>query len=332
MSIENTIVDMDPVESSLNALVITKGATLGERLLVLCDQEQKQLGELFAEAGLRLGLWTKLSLLETTSETRREPDDYTKLLLTTSEPDLIVNVFRRKDEETSYRIKIMRIERNLTDRILHCPGITYDMFTEGAAALTQVGYEEMFNFGYKLKDILKGSHKVHVTCGRGSDFTLDLGGKEFQVEHGTNIPTGEINVMPPIGDSFEGKLVSISGGTGKLYTDTPATIVSRDGLAGDVLCEDNHVKTRIVEELDRDSGARYLGEFAIGINKKARIVDSFIEAEKVLGTIHVAFGGSYRPSKTHLDLLINKPTVTVYDAEGNPTTIMTEGRFSEDLM
>ncbi|MBN2334726.1 aminopeptidase [Candidatus Bathyarchaeota archaeon] len=318
---------MDAVEAARNALVVTKGATMGESMIIYCDPEQHLLGEMFADAGISLGLWTRLVMLDAGDEVRKELDDRTKEALTSGKPDIIVNVFRTKGGETSYRIKFMRIERRKTNRIVHCPGISLDMFTEGAAALTEEEYAEMFAFGDTLKDVLKGAHKVHVTCGRGSDFTLDLGGKDFIVEQGTNIPTGEINVMPPIGDSFEGKLVSTSGGTGKLYRDTPAEIYSKDGLAGEVKCKDRHVRDRILEELNRDAGARYLGEFAIGINRKARVVDAFVEAEKVVSTIHVAFGGSYRPSKTHLDLLIENPTVTIHRGDGTSFTLMERGEF-----
>jgi leucyl aminopeptidase (aminopeptidase T) len=323
----NKIEPMDAVEAARNALVVTKGATAGESMIIFCDPEKRDLGEMFADAGVSLGLWTRLVILKAGEKVRTEPDEWTKEIITASKPEIIVNVFRSKSGETAYRIKFMRLERRKTDRIVHCPGISMDMFTEGAAALTEKGYEEMFAFGDRLKDALKDVHKVHVTCARGSDFTLDLGGKEFQVEQGTNIPTGEMNVMPPIGDSFQGKLVATSGGTGKLYRETPAEIYSKDGLAGEVKCKDRKVRDRILEELNMDAGARYLGEFAIGINGKARIVDAFVEAEKVVGTIHVAFGGSYRPSKTHLDLLIENPTVTAYRGDGSGFTVMERGQI-----
>jgi len=318
---------MDAIEAAMNALVVTKGATVGEHILIFCDPEQEALGKMYADAGVKLGLWTRLVLLEAGEAVRSELDDRIKEILTSSRPDLIVNVFRTKAGETSYRIKFMRLERPRGARILHCPGISYDMFTEGAAALTVDEYEAMFEFGNRLRGALKDVHRIHVNCPMGSDFSMDLGGKEFRVEEGTNIPTGEINVMPPIGDSFEGKLVSTSGGTGKLYRETPAEVYSKDGLAGEVRCKDEYVRKRILEELDRDSGARYLGEFAIGINPKARVVDAFIEAEKVLGTIHVAFGGSYRPSKTHIDLLIEKPTVIAFRGDGSKFTVMEKGEI-----
>lgn len=319
---------MDAVESAMNALVVAKGATIGESLVVYSDPEQVKLGKMFADAGIRLGLWTRLVELEAGEEIRRELDTRTKELLTSSKTDLAVNVFRTKAGETSYRGRFMKVVRRRANRILHCPGISLDMFTEGAAALTEKEYEDMFAYGYKIRDALKGTHKVHVTCARGSDFSMDLGGKDFQVEKGTNIPTGEINVMPPIGDSFEGKLVATSGGVGRLYRETPVEIYSKDGLAGEVKCKDEGIRKRILEELDRDNGARYLGEFAIGINPKARVIDAFIEAEKVVSTIHVAFGGSYRPSKTHLDLLVERPTVTAYKSDGTSFKVMDDGKIN----
>jgi leucyl aminopeptidase (aminopeptidase T) len=318
---------MDPVEAAVNALVVTKDATIGEKIIIFCDKEKEKLGKMFADASIKLGLWTRLYLMNPRKEMRENLEDPIKEVLTSTNPDLIVNIFRGNDEETSYRIKFMRLERRKATRILHCPGITFDMFTEGAASLTVKEYKDMFAYGEKLKESLKGTFKVHVTCPKGSDFTLNLGGKDFQVEKGTNIPTGEINVMPPIGDSFEGKLVSISGGTGKLYRETPAEIYSNNGLAGEVKCVSDHVRNNILIELDRDPGARYLGEFAIGINPNARIVDSFIEAEKAIGTIHVAFGGSYKPSETHLDLLIENPTVTTFKEDGTQFQIMKNGKI-----
>ena len=167
----NKVEPMDAVEAARNALVVTKGATAGESMIIFCDPEKRDLGEMFADAGVGLGLWTRLAILKAGDEVRKEPDDWTKEALTGGRPQIIVNVFRSKGGETAYRIRFMRLERRKTDRIVHCPGISMDMFTEGAAALTEAEYEEMFAFGNRLKDALKGVHKVHVTCD-GSEFTV----------------------------------------------------------------------------------------------------------------------------------------------------------------
>jgi leucyl aminopeptidase (aminopeptidase T) len=62
--------------------------------------------------------------------------------------------------------------------------------------------------------------------------------------------------------------------------------------------------------------ASVVGEMAIGLNPKARIVDEFVETEKVYGTAHIAFGrnidyptGGANDSANHLDFLMSEPTI-----------------------
>jgi leucyl aminopeptidase (aminopeptidase T) len=76
-----------------------------------------------------------------------------------------------------------------------------------------------------------------------------------------------------------------------------------------------------------------VGEFAFGINPKARFVEEFLEAEKLLGTIHIAFGnnsdfpGGNNPSKNHLDLLMSKPAVKVFNKDGSSMDVLVDGAF-----
>jgi leucyl aminopeptidase (aminopeptidase T) len=312
-------------EGARAALVNIKDATIGERVIIFCDEEQREIGEVFARAALGLALWTRLVVLRTTEEVRKEVDDQTKEMLTVQRPDLCVNIFRQRAEETSFRGRFVRFETSKGARVGHCPGITMDMLTEGALSLTDEEYQSMFGFGEKLKEDLKGTEKVRVVSSLGADFTFSTRSATFSVEK-MNLPCGEV-MCSPVGDSFEGRLVCIAGGTNRMYRDTPVEIASMNGLAGEIRCKDKEVLKRIKQELDRDEGARYLGEFAFGINPRARLVDEFVEAEKVLGTIHMAFGGSYRPSKTHIDLLVENPTVIITKGDGATVTVMENGKF-----
>ena len=322
------LIQMIPgVTGAKSALAVTRKASAGEKSVIFCDEELKPIGEAFANAALELGLWTKLVILRGGDNIRKDLEPHIREQITLLSPDIYVNLFRNLDEETAYRIQFNKLERQRKGRIIHSPGITLDMITDGAATLTEQEYSNMFTFGEKLKDTLKGTEHVYISCPHGSDFTFKTGGKDFVVEKGGNIPCGEVMLMPPIGDSFQGKLVCISGGASVVYSDTPVIIHSDNGLAGKIECENPEIVEKIRIELDRDEGARYLGEFAFGINPRARLVDSFLEAEKVIGTIHIAFGGSYKPSKTHIDLLIENPTVTVTKSDGEETVIMKNGKF-----
>jgi aminopeptidase len=66
----------------------------------------------------------------------------------------------------------------------------------------------------------------------------------------------------------------------------------------------------LLEMLDVDAGARYLGEWAIGTNKKInRFIKNILFDEKIGGTIHLALGagfpeaGSKNMSAIHWDMI-----------------------------
>ncbi len=147
-----------------------------------------------------------------------------------------------------------------------------------------------------------------------------------------NLPTGEV-IVAPVEDSLNGKLVcdmSI-GGIGKLKT--PVEVVAKNGKVQKLLSKDKNVLSKVKDTFETDDWSDIVGEFAFGINPKARFVDEFLEAEKILGTAHVAFGantdmpGGKNPSKNHMDLLISKPTVKVTREDGQVITILEKGRF-----
>jgi len=82
-----------------------------------------------------------------------------------------------------------------------------------------------------------------------------------------------------------------------------------------------------------DNWADVVGEFAFGINPNARFVDEFLEAEKILGTVHLAFGanmdmpGGKNQSSNHIDLLFSSPTVKITKENGEKVIILEDGCY-----
>jgi len=76
-----------------------------------------------------------------------------------------------------------------------------------------------------------------------------------------------------------------------------------------------------------------LGEFAFGLNPRARNVEEFVETEKLGGTVHIALGhnedfpGGRNSGGNHMDFLMSAPTVTV-TYEAGTKTVMKEGKFA----
>ena len=147
-----------------------------------------------------------------------------------------------------------------------------------------------------------------------------------------NLPTGEV-IVAPVEYSLNGKLMCdlAIGGIGKLKT--PMEVLARSGKAEKVFSKDKNALRRVKDTFETDDWSDVVGEFAFGINPKARFVDEFLETEKILGTVHIAFGentdmpGGKNPSKNHMDLLISKPSVKVTREDKKVITILEEGRF-----
>jgi leucyl aminopeptidase (aminopeptidase T) len=121
------------------------------------------------------------------------------------------------------------------------------------------------------------------------------------------------------------------GGIGKLTK--PVEITAKNGKVTRMFSLDNEQLRRVKETFSTDNWANVVGEFAFGINPKARFTEEFLETEKILGTAHVAFGanmdmpGGENPSKNHMDFLIGDPTVTITKVNGEIVTILKNGYF-----
>jgi leucyl aminopeptidase (aminopeptidase T) len=334
---------MKTTEAAKNALECVLEAAPGEKILITCDDEKTEIGEAFANGALAMGLWTRFLTLKTDRIRQETPPELLEII-TNTKPDIYVNIMRGIGEETVFRVRIITLEtRGKKARLGHCPGVTLDMLTNGALALTAEDHRRMQNFAQKLMHTLTNTVKVEVTNPAGTNLSFSTENRPFFTDtkldwkelKWMNLPTGEV-LIGPVEDSLNGKLVcdlAIGGITEPLKT--PLEIVAKNGKTESVLSRDKIVLAKVKEWLATDEWSDVVGEFAFGINPKARLVNEFLESEKILGTIHIAFGhnldfpGGTNPSKNHLDLLMSKPTVKITKKDGEMKTILHEGKFKE---
>lgn len=330
---------MDPKESARNALLHVLDAIPGERVAVVCDDVCLEIGRAFAEGAIGLGLWSRLLVLKTGSGVRSSVPPEVCEAVASRSADLYITLFRESERETPFRVSIISlISKHRKYRLGHCPGITMDTLTDGALALSEAEYRELHSSAQRLMAQLANTDTVRVTGPNGTDVSFRALGRDFFTDtrfdwktyKWVNLPTGEV-ICAPIEDSLEGRVVcdlSI-GGIGQISS--PMTITARRGHAERFECADGEVRRRVEDALGVDSLARYVGEFAFGLNMKARLSASFLEAEKVANTIHFAFGhntdfpGGMNASATHMDFLVSKPTVTVISVSGQEKVIMRDG-------
>ena len=103
-----------------------------------------------------------------------------------------------------------------------------------------------------------------------------------------NLPTGEAYLAPLEGRSH-GVVVVDGSMAGVGVVQTPIRITIEDGYATDIAGGPEAEALRsLLDVHGRD--ARTVAEFGIGTNDRAILTGVILEDEKVMGTIHIAFG------------------------------------------
>ena len=96
--------------------------------------------------------------------------------------------------------------------------------------------------------------------------------------------------------------------------DAPVELTVRDGRLADAAGEWGARWTALMDAAGEQG--RNLAELGVGTNERARLTGNILEDEKMLGTVHVAFGASAGSGGTvsvpvHLDCLIEEATLDV---------------------
>ena len=214
-------------------------------------------------------------------------------------------------------------------RVATLPGVTEEIMIRCMNA----DYHRIAERTFRLCEMLEKTKAIRVTAPRGTDITLPIEGRRAYassglfLKHGEsgNLPTGEAYLAPVEGKS--NGVVVVDGSMAMIgMVKQPIKIVVRDGYAEEIT--GGAEATRLIQLLQpHGKDARTVAEFGIGTNDKAILSGLILEDEKVMGTIHIAFGdnksmgGSVRVA-SHLDGLIRKPTVW-FDEQ----VIMKDGKF-----
>lgn len=329
------------VKYAYNALTNVMDANEGEKTLIICDDVKEKVGGVFTLASLKSSLYTRTIILKTEpNKFRTELLKSLKQAVSFNPPDLAINLLRGPAEETPFRIKLITletIERRI--RLGHGPGITLDMLTDGALALRNDEYEKMDAQANSIISATRGALKIEIKTPQGTNINLSIQGRGFfkdttiTKKKWGNLPTGEVTVGP-VEDSLEGKIVCdmAIGGIGLIQKNL--IIVCEKGRVIRLEGGSKRVLKKVRMVLSTDNMASVVGEMAIGLNPKARIVNEFLETEKVYGSAHIAFGrnidyptGGKNNSTNHIDFLMSEPTVIVGFPDGKGIELVRDGRL-----
>ena len=171
-----------------------------------------------------------------------------------------------------------------------------------------VGYWQRFSaWQQKIVDWLKGKQQVHVV-GPETDLHLSIADRIFINSDGrNNMPSGEV-FTGPVEDSVEGHVCFSYPAIFQGREVTGVRLWFEQGKVVKATADKN--EEFLLQTLDTDEGARYVGEFAIGTNKGiTKFTHQILYDEKISGSFHMAVGagypetGSKNESAIHWDMI-----------------------------
>lgn len=168
-------------------------------------------------------------------------------------------------------------------------------------------YAKMSEAMQPLKALMERTNKVRITA-KDTDLTFSIKGQSAIPCAGeANIPDGEIYTSP-IKDSVNGK---ITYNTPSFYNGFRFENVSLEFKDGKIISATANDNEKVNAVFDTDDGARYVGEFAIGVNPYIlHPMCDILFDEKICGSIHFTPGAAYddadngNRSAVHWDLVL----------------------------
>jgi leucyl aminopeptidase (aminopeptidase T) len=298
--------DLQPAVSTVIRRCL--GVQPGEEVVVVVDADTLTIGEALRDEADAAGADAALVVMDERATHGTEPPAPVAAAMAAS--DVFIAPTTRSLSHTSAR-------KRATDggaRGATMPGVTEDMLARTMA----VDFYAMGARSRTVADLLERSTRAHVTCGRGTDLRLALDGRAGIADDGDltapgafgNLPAGEGFIAPAFG---EGTIVAESLAPLGLSLD-PAVLTVAEGR---LVAADGGLGAQFIELLlahGRDG--TNLAELGVGTNDRARLTGNILEDEKILGTVHVAFGASAGIGGTvsvpiHLDVVVVEPSLEV---------------------
>ena len=146
----------------------------------------------------------------------------------------------------------------------------------------------------KLKKLMDRTETVRITSS-DTELTFSIKGlKSIKCDGRLNIPDGEV-FTAPVRESVEGY---ITYNCPSIYQGKEFNDVRFEFSKGKIVKASAATSSMALNSiLDTDDGARYIGEFAIGVNPKIRVpMRNILFDEKIFGSIHLTPGQSYEES------------------------------------
>ncbi len=200
----------------------------------------------------------------------------------------------------------------------------------------QVDWRELAIRTRRLADLVTMAFSVTLTTPDGTELVMGVAGRIAKADDGLlttpgsfgNLPAGEA-FLAPVEGTTSGVLVIAYAPTHRLAT--PLRLVVREGNVVTIEGEDPYREV-LEEKFARSPLNRNIAELGIGTNEKATRPDNVLEAEKILGTVHVALGdnagfGGTVSTPFHEDYVLYRPTLALGMPDGGKVMVLDDGKL-----
>lgn len=297
-----------------NAAAIAVRDCLGiqptETLLIVTDPPMARLGRVLVEVARTLAREVLLVEYSARELNGQEPPDPVPAAM--AAVDAVLAVTSKSITHTASR----RTATAAGARVATMPGITEECLVRTMNA----DYRAIAARTEKVAAMLTAAAKAHVTSSLGTNIVMPIAGIPGIPSTGLilkkgawgNLPSGEAYLRPEEGLS-EGVVVVDGSLAGIGRLDEPVRITVEKGFA--VKVEGGEQARRFEAQLDRvGRPARNVAELGVGTNDRAVLTGQILEDEKILGTVHIAFGNNASMGGTfdvpfHVDGILLRPTL-----------------------
>lgn len=207
-----------------------------------------------------------------------------------------------------------------------------DAFEDFYFEVCTLDYAVMGKAMLQLKALMERTDKVRIVGPGDTDIRFSIKGiPAIPCDGRMNIPDGEVYTAP-VKESVEGVIHYNAPSPHDGFTYDDVRLVFRQGKIVEATANDT---ARINEVFDIDEGARYVGEFAIGVHPAiTKPMGDILFDEKIAGSIHFTPGMCYdeapngNTSALHWDLvLIQTPEFGGGSIYFDDVLIRKDGRF-----
>ena len=242
--------------------------------------------------------------------------------------DIIVAMSNNSTSHTRYRA----LACAAGCRFASLPHFDPDMFYTSMA----VDWNALADRTARLVKAVNQAEWIRVTTPNGTNMMICKEGRLAEGDDGLlskagsfgNLPAGEAYLAPLEGKS-RGVMILEWGPTRKL--DEPLRLIVENGVVVRIEGNDS-LRNKLEEKFGENSNCRNIAELGIGTNDKASRPDNILEAEKILGTIHIALGdntgfGGKVSVPFHEDYVFYQPTLTAIMADESEQIIIDAGKL-----